>query len=107
MIGRHEELQAVRRRDDAPVAFCWRGRHYGVRSVLEHWTVAGRWWEAPGLGGLFGLDVPAGEISGVIDDRERDCWRVEAVSRAGTVGALFDLSFSWVDGRWSLDRVFD
>ena len=34
----------VRRQDEAPAQFLWRGRLYVVREVLAHWTEAGSWW---------------------------------------------------------------
>jgi hypothetical protein len=82
--------------EDAPEQFLWRGRLYVVRAVLARWTEAGGWWRTPDL---------------VIDDRERDWWRVEADS--GRLAALsagrgvYDLCFDWSRGAWSLARVLD
>ena len=86
--------------DDAPEQFLWRGRLYVVRAVLARWTEAGGWWRTPDL---------------VIDDRERDWWRVEADCPAtrGRLAALsagrgvYDLCFDWSRGAWSLARVLD
>ncbi len=40
------DLVEVRRRDDQPVQFLWRGRLYVVREVLARWTESGGWWRA-------------------------------------------------------------
>jgi hypothetical protein len=82
--------------DDAPEQFLWRGRLYVVRAVLARWTEAGGWWRNAEV---------------VVDDRERDWWRVEADS--GRLAALsagrgvYDLCFDWSRGAWSLARVLD
>lgn len=92
------ELVEVRRRDDVPEQFLWRGRLYLVQEVLAHWTESGSWWRTePGAAGL--------------DDRECEWWRVEAgsgrlaVLSAGT--GVYDLCFDWASGTWSLARVLD
>jgi hypothetical protein len=82
--------------EDAPEQFLWRGRLYVVRTVLARWTEAGGWWRNAEV---------------VVDDRERDWWRVEADS--GRLAALsagrgvYDLCFDWSRGAWSLARVLD
>lgn len=48
----HTDPVEVRRRDDEPAQFLWRGRLYVVREVLAHWTEAGGWWRAPGVSAL-------------------------------------------------------
>ncbi len=86
----------VRRRDDGPEQFLWRGRLYVVRAVLARWTESGGWWRS---------SEPS------LDDGERDWWRVEADS--GRLAALsagvgvYDLCFHWSRGAWSLARVLD
>ncbi len=42
----------VRRRDDEPAEFLWRGRAYLVHEVLAHWVEAGRWWATPAVASL-------------------------------------------------------
>jgi hypothetical protein len=114
----------VRRRDDVPEQFLWRGRLYLVRAVLAHWTESGGWWRGAAVRTLVagdgssrsaGLPVPSAEL----DDHERDWWRVEAGS--GRLAALsagvsahagvYDLCFDWshpsADGAWTLARVLD
>jgi hypothetical protein len=96
--GRSADLVDVRRRDDAPEQFLWRGRLYVVRAVLARWTESGRWWRGAA-------------VSESLDDREREWWRVEADS--GRLAALsggagvYDLCFDWSGGSWSLRRVLD
>jgi hypothetical protein len=91
----------VRRRDDAPEQFLWRGRLYLVQAVLARWTESGGWWR--------GDVTPV--LDGSLDDGERDWWRVEAGSgrlealSAGT--GVYDLCFDWSRGAWSLARVMD
>lgn len=106
--GRLGELVEVRRRDDVPEQFLWRGRLYLVQEVLARWTESGRWWRTePGAPGLApGVAVTAG-----LDDGECEWWRVEAgsgrlaVLSAGT--GIYDLCFDWARGTWSLARVLD
>jgi hypothetical protein len=99
--GRHGEPVEVRRRDDAPEQFLWRGRLYLVQAVLARWTESGGWWR--------GDVTPV--LDGSLDDGERDWWRVEAGSgrlealSAGT--GVYDLCFDWSRGAWSLARVMD
>jgi hypothetical protein len=58
MSRRHADPVQVRRRDDAPEQFLWRGRLYQVREVLEHWIEAGAWWRSvPGSALYEGTDV--------------------------------------------------
>ncbi|MCU1590723.1 MAG: hypothetical protein JWP11_1979, partial [Frankiales bacterium] len=42
--GRQPDPVEVRRRDDVPEQFLWRGRLYVVRAVLARWTESGGWW---------------------------------------------------------------
>jgi hypothetical protein len=101
MTRLHADPVEVRRRDDAPEQFLWRGRLYLVQAVLARWTESGGWWRrdaSPVLDGSF-------------DDGEREWWRVEAGSgrlaalSAGT--GVYDLCFDWSRGAWSLARVLD
>jgi Family of unknown function (DUF6504) len=109
MTRLHADPVEVRRRDDAPEQFLWRGRLYLVRAVLARWTESGGWWRSdvtPVLGG---------SVDGSLDDGEREWWRVEAgsgrlaalsdIQAAGT--GVYDLCFDWSRGAWSLARVLD
>lgn len=101
----YAEPVEVRRGDDDPVQFLWRGRLYLVRSVLARWSEAGRWWRTPAATALTAGDPAAGPAS--VDDRERDVWRVEATSgRLAGVG-VYDLCFDWSAGSWFLARALD
>lgn len=120
--GRHDPVE-VRRRDDVPEQFLWRGRLYVVREVLARWTEAGGWWRGAAVRALTSGDAadtgPAGGLAGTpgadgpasIDDHERDWWRVEADSgrHAAMSGGrgVYDLCFDWSQGAWSLARVLD
>lgn len=52
MTRLHTDPVEVRRRDDEPEQFLWRGRLYVVREVLARWTEAGQWWRAPSVSAL-------------------------------------------------------
>ena len=43
----------------------------------------------------------------VIDDGEREFWRVEARAGRSASTGVFDLCFDWSAGRWQLVRVVD
>ena len=107
MTRLHSDPVEVRRRDDVPEQFLWRGRLYVVREVLARWTEAGGWWRGSAVRSLTAGD--AGPTS--IDDNERDWWRVEADSgRAAALSGgrgVYDLCFDWSRGSWSLARVLD
>lgn len=92
MVRRYDEPVEVWRRDDEPQRFCWRGRTYVINGVLSHWVEAGGWWVAPAA-------------ESVLDDGEREVWRVEAVSRGGP--GVYELCFSWPTGAWRLLRTLD
>lgn len=76
-----------------PEQFLWRGRLWKVRAVLAHWVETGPWWA--------GETAQAGDLLA-----ERELWRVEAGRGAAVTGSqrtgVFDLAFSWTDGRWQL-----
>lgn len=55
----HTDPVEVRRRDDEPAQFLWRGRLYVVREVLARWTEAGSWWRSAAVSALS-----TGEASG-------------------------------------------
>lgn len=86
----------VRRHDDDPVQFVWRGRFYLVRAVLARWQESACWWDRPGAAGPGG---PA--------DHERELWRVEAAAGSAAPLGVYDLCFDWTDGSWTVARVQD
>ena len=45
MTRRYDDPVEVRRRDEDPAEFLWRGRFYAVREVLAHWVETGAWWQ--------------------------------------------------------------
>ncbi len=107
MTRLHADPVEVRRRDDVPEQFLWRGRLYVVRTVLARWTESGGWWRGAGVRGLTtGEAGPA-----ALDDGEQDWFRVEADSgrlAALSAGAgVYDLCFHGCRGSWSLARVLD
>ncbi len=59
----HTDPVEVRRRDDVPDQFLWRGRLYVVREVLARWTEAGEWWRASGVSALVTGDASAGRAT--------------------------------------------
>src|SRR3954465_763872 len=104
---------------EGPQQFLWRGRLWKVRAVLAHWVETGPWWQSIGARAVIGSEGAAAETAG--QGRiplgallpERELWRVEAGrprppaitpdgdTEAGISG-VFDLSFDWADGRWTL-----
>lgn len=88
----YDEPVEVRRRDDVPEQFLWRGRLYAVRAVLARWVEAGGWWRESGPG---------------LEDPERELWRVEASPGRGAGVSVVDLCFDWRAGVWSLARALD
>lgn len=105
LARRYAEGVEVQRRDDAPAQFLWRGRLYVVRAVLAHWLEAGRWWRAPAAISLFAGDE--GGAPTVLDDAEREFWRVEAGAGAASGTGVYDLCFDWSAGAWSVAAVLD
>jgi hypothetical protein len=95
--------------EEGPEQFLWRGRLWKVRAVLAHWVETGPWWQSPGVRAVVGDDEPEElleDAGGPVVDlmAEREMWRVEAGRGAadGENHGVFDLSFSWSDGRWQL-----
>ena len=88
---------------EAPEQFLWRGRLWKVRDVLAHWVETGPWWQSSGARAVVGDDAFAEERPVATHDllTEREMWRVEAGTGMTNAG-VFDLSFSWSDGRWQL-----
>jgi hypothetical protein len=108
---------------DGPQQFLWRGRLWKVRAVLAHWVETGPWWQSTGARAVIGSEDVAAETSeqGRVPQRvllgdlltERELWRVEAgrprppaITPDGDtesgISGVFDLSFDWADGCWTL-----
>ena len=60
MSRTHRDPVEVRRRDDEPVQFLWRGRLHVVREVLARWTESGAWWRVPAVTVLASGDASDG-----------------------------------------------
>ena len=108
---------------EGPQQFLWRGRLWKVRAVLAHWVETGPWWQSAGARAVIGAEDAAAEAAepGRIPQRsflgdlleERELWRVEAgrprppaitpdADIESGISGVFDLSFDWGDGRWTL-----
>jgi Family of unknown function (DUF6504) len=99
---------------EGPQQFLWRGRLWKVRAVLAHWVETGPWWQSTGARAAVGSESAAAETEA--RDRipvgdlltERELWRVEAGRGRLTYdgepdgGGVFDLSFDWAQGSWTL-----
>ena len=114
----------VRRRENEPDQFLWKGRLYVVHEVLSRWTEAGGWWRAAALRALTAGDhAPAGRLTAQdgavgpqretssadlgLDDGQSDWWRVEAGCGRFSGTGVYDLGLSAASGLWSLSRVQD
>jgi hypothetical protein len=107
---------------EGPQQFLWRGRLWKVRAVLAHWVETGPWWQSTGARAAIGSEEATAETDpDPVPQRpflgdlltERELWRVEAGrprppattpdgdTETGISG-IFDLSFDWADGRWTL-----
>jgi hypothetical protein len=94
---------------EAPEQFLWRGRLWKVRDVVAHWVETGPWWQSAGVRAVVGTDDAFAEDGPVVTHdllAEREMWRVEAGTGMTNAG-VFDLSFSWADGRWQLVGCVD
>jgi hypothetical protein len=131
MTRRYDDPVEVRRRDDEPEQFLWRGRLYVVRGVLAQWVETTAWWRGPAARAALSLDQPderpaswrdarpaadEGEQVGaaapgtslaVAEGAEREVWRVEASSGRTRGSGVFDLCFDWAAGSWTLLRALD
>jgi hypothetical protein len=119
MTRRYDDLVDVRRRDEAPAEFLWRGRLYVVRDVLDHWVETGAWWRAAPAQALLGTDngtnIGGGGTPGdsgyalprAVEDGEREVWRVEASAGRARGSGVYDLCFDWSAGAWTLARTLD
>ncbi len=136
-MRRYDEQVDVRRADEAPSEFLWRGRLWQVRAVVSHWVETGPWWTSPGVRAVVGAEGSsrealeeagaagpggAGRDPGgvaVLDDllAEQEVWRVEAhcpqrqarprLAQEETGFGVFDLVFSWTTGCWRLTGCVD
>ncbi|MGH8868880.1 MAG: DUF6504 family protein [Actinomycetes bacterium] len=103
MTRLYAEPVEVRRAEDAPAQFLWRGRLYVVREVLATWLQAGEWWRGrPPAGADASPDAGP-----VLDDGEREYWRVEAAAGRTAARGVYDLCFDWSTGAWTLTRTMD
>ncbi len=93
MTRRYDDTVQVRRRDEAPAEFLWRGRLYVVRDVLSHWVETDAWWRT---------QRPADGL-----DDECELWRVEATAGRVHGTGVFDLSYDVAQGSWALVRTMD
>ncbi len=105
MTRRYDDAVEVRRRDEDPAEFLWRGRFYAVREVLAHWVETGAWWQTgSSVDGSSALD-PALDSSAL--SAEREVWRVEASPGRAFGAGVYDLCFDWAAGGWTLLRTQD
>lgn len=104
MTRRYDEPVEVRRRDEDPTEFLWRGRFYAVREVLAHWVETGAWWQSPvsAVEGSSALSLDSSVLAA-----EREVWRVEASPGRVHGAGVYDLCFDWAAGGWTLLRALD
>jgi Family of unknown function (DUF6504) len=119
MTRRYGDPVDVRRRDDVPAEFVWRSRFYVVRAVLDHWIEVAPWWRSRPARSLYesGGSVPPSTPNSattsdppgavLIDDGEREVWRVEARPGRDASPGVFDLVLDWSTGTWTLARTMD
>ena len=115
MTRRYDDSVEVRRRDEDPAEFLWRGRFYAVREVLAHWVETGAWWQADqSPQASQSPQAPQASTAGPagsIGSTEREVWRVEASPGkqflGGAGSGVYDLCFDWAAGGWTLLRTQD
>ena len=110
MTRRYDDPVDVRRRDEDPAEFLWRGRHYAVREVLAHWVETGAWWRSPAVTGAGSAAVSIdslGSLDSSVLAAEREVWRVEATRGRQHGSGIYDLCFDWASGGWVLLRSHD
>ena len=98
MTRRYDDAVQVRRRDEDPAEFLWRGRFYAVREVLAHWVETGAWWQVGSGAALDGSSALSAE---------REVWRGEASPGRAFGAGVYDLCFDWAAGGWTLLRTQD
>ena len=97
MSRRYDDPVEVRRRDDDPAEFLWRGRFYAVREVLARWVETGAWWQRPD-------GPPTGTAAALAASARCGGSRRPA---AGAGAGVYDLCFDWTAGGWTLLRAQD
>lgn len=114
MSRRYTDPVEVRRGDQAPTEFLWRGRLYLVRDVLAHWMEAPAWWataeppgQPPGQSPGPPPGQPPGQPPGHSLEGDREVWRVAAGAGRAAGTGVYDLSFDWARGAWTLARAHD
>jgi hypothetical protein len=113
MTRRYDDPVEVRRRDDDPAEFLWRGRFYAVREVLARWVETGAWWQRPeptetaDQSARAGQPAQAGQAPTATLTGEREVWRVEASAGRSAGSGVYDLCFDWTAGGWTLLRAQD
>jgi hypothetical protein len=110
MSRRYDDPVEVRRRDDDPAEFLWRGRFYAVREVLARWVETGAWWQAaraPEAAAVGGAPATTGGATTADMVGEREVWRVEATRGQVHGAGVYDLCFDWSAGGWTLLRAQD
>ena len=116
-----DPVEVRRGETEGPDQFLWRGRLWKVRAVVAHWVETAPWWHSTSAQALVGTD--GGDTHARTQDStvptvgadllvERELWRVEAGRGMAAVSGpdgesvhtsgVFDLAFSWSDGRWQL-----
>lgn len=95
---RYTDPVEVRRGDQAPTEFLWRGRLYLVQDVLAHWMEAPAWWAGA---------EPPGPPPGHSLEGDREVWRVAAGAGRAAGTGVYDLSFDCARGVWTLARAHD
>lgn len=112
MSRRYDDPVDVRRRDEEPAEFLWRGRLYVIRGVLAHWIETGPWWgsttSSPERDSVTATpDETADAPVLTLDDAEREVWRVEASPGRAAGSGVYDVVFDWAAGGWTLRRALD
>lgn len=120
MTRRYDDQVDVRRGDQAPREFLWRGRLYVVRDVLGHWMETTAWWQGAAARALLGTTDGAAGAGGAhpdpgvsprgvleVGDGDREVWRVEASAGRARGSGIYDLCFDEEAGTWFLARTLD
>jgi hypothetical protein len=116
-----DPVEVRRGETQGPDQFLWRGRLWKVRAVIAHWVETAPWWQSTTAQAVIGTDQDntrdltrehAPPVVGADLLVERELWRVEAGRGMAAVTGpdgeavhttgVFDLSFTWSDGRWQL-----
>lgn len=113
MSRRYDDPVDVRRRDEEPAEFLWRGRLYVIRHVLAHWIETAPWWSnrtssRTDEGAAGGASTEPEDSPGLgLDGPEREVWRVEASPGRAAGSGVYDVTFDWAAGGWTLRRALD